>query len=154
MHNKHILHTTLLAGLVAGLVAGVLDILAAILVNWLRFSLPPGRVLQSVASGLLGGEAYTGGAATAIAGLLLHFAMMFVIAAIFVIAAQRLMLLRRQPLLAGVAYGVVVYAVMNFIVLPLSAFPHMVRYDLVALVIQIACVGLPIALLTSSRRTA
>jgi len=134
--------------LLAGLVAGALDISAAILVNLLR-DIPPVRILQSVASGLLGREAYAGGAMTATLGLALHFAMMFVIAGVYLGVSRPLSAALRHPFVAGPVYGIAVYVVMTFIVLPLSAFPHPMRTEisahLIGLAVHVTCVGLPIA---------
>ena len=44
------------------------------------------------------------------------------IAAIFVFAALRLRWLTARPVLAGLAYGVVVFAVMNYVVVYVSAW--------------------------------
>jgi hypothetical protein len=55
-----------------GLVAGILDISDAI-VTWGMRGVPAGRILQSVASGLLGRASYEGGWATVALGTFLHF---------------------------------------------------------------------------------
>lgn len=60
---------------------------------------------------------------------------------------------RRQPLLAGAIYGVAVYAVMNLVVVPLSAFPTKLSLSPSALAIglsvHIVCIGVPIALIAA-----
>ncbi|HEU4770109.1 MAG TPA: hypothetical protein VFS77_22265, partial [Pyrinomonadaceae bacterium] len=48
--------------LLAGFVAGTLDIIAACVSAWLRSQTSPVRVLQFIASGVLGPEAFRGGA--------------------------------------------------------------------------------------------
>jgi hypothetical protein len=64
------------AVLVGGSIAGALDILFA-----LSFAaangMAPERLLQTVASGLLGEDAYAGGAPTALLGLAAHFALSY-----------------------------------------------------------------------------
>ena len=45
-------------------------------------------------------------------------------AAIFVVASRSLLSRRRRWLAAGVAYGVAIFVVMNYAVLPLSAVGH------------------------------
>lgn len=134
--------------LVATAVAGTMDILAAILVGTLR-DVPAARVVQSIASGVLGKDAYSGGSATAWLGVLLHYAIMSVIATIFVLAARRLDFLTRHRFLAGAAYGVVVFLVMTYVVVPLSASPIKPPSPpqiLEGLLIHALCVGLPISL--------
>ena len=132
----------------AGMLAGVLDIIAA-LAYWNLNGVPPVRILQGIAGGILGSAAYQGGATTALSGLLLHFLIMLVIAAIYVLAASQIALLRKHWFIAGTLFGIAVYVVMNGIVLPLSAFPHPVVFSTArvvpALLIQILFVGWPIA---------
>lgn len=136
------------------LVAGTLDICAAIISWWVRGVAPP-RVLQGVASGLLGRESFEGGAATAALGLFLHYAIMSVIVTLFVMAALRSARLTPASLPRamgiGLLYGIVVYLVMTYVVVPLSASPAGLpglRGFVEGIVIQIVCVGLPIALVT------
>jgi len=56
-----------------GLVAGTFDITYACTFWFLKRGVAPTRVLQSVASGLLDGASFTGGARTALLGLVLHY---------------------------------------------------------------------------------
>jgi hypothetical protein len=138
-----------LAVLAGGLAAGVLDILAAIAVYGLRGASPV-RILQSIASGLLGAPAFEGGAATAALGLVLHFVIASGAAAVYYAASRFLPALVRRPLAWGAAYGVAVYLFMNFVVLPLSAVaqrPFVITATAVTiLIVHIVCVGIPIAL--------
>jgi hypothetical protein len=131
------------------LAAGVLDLTAALVTNGLR-GLAPGRVLQSIASGLLGAESYRGGSGTAALGVLLHFVIAFGAAAVFYAASRQLRFLVRRPFVAGPLYGVAVYLFMSFVVLPLSAFPHKISPTpaslATGLAVHMLCVGLPIAL--------
>ena len=109
---------TLTAILKGGLIAASVDIFAASLIN-LR-SVP--FILHTVAGGLIAERAFTGGAATAFLGLLLQEAMGIIIAAIYVLAAERWPTLRQRWNAWGLAYGAVIFLVMNFVVLPLSAW--------------------------------
>ena len=135
--------------LYAGLLAGALDISAAILTN---LEVPARAVLQAVASGLLGPEAWRGGWPTAWLGLGAHFAIMLVVAVIFVAAAAVAPSLRRSWLPVGAVFGVAVWLVMAFVVVPLSASPVSGPVDLMSalepVVVHIVAVGLPIAWIT------
>ena len=137
----------LLAG---GIVAGVLDIAYAILFYWFRNDVSPVRILQSVASGLLGNEAYSGGVPVAILGLALHFVIALTAAAIYFLASRWLPLLVRRPLFSGVVFGLCVYAFMNWVVIPLSRMgprPWPPTDVLVTgVLVHMFFVGLPIAL--------
>lgn len=145
----------LTVAVLAGLLAGALDITAAVVTNALR-GFAPIRTLQSVASGLLGQESFAGGAATAGLGLVLHFAMMLLIAVIYCAIAGRIAWLRKSPFIAGPLWGVWVYAVMNIVVVPLSAFPKKLSYPpsvlAVGIAIHIVCIGLPMALMVARYR--
>ncbi len=139
----------------AWLLAGTLDITAACVTTTLRGGSATG-VLRAIASGVLGKTAFDGGAGVAALGLLLHFAIMFCIAAIFWVACQRNTWMANKPFIYGPIYGVLVYAVMNLVVLPLSAIAFTPRYNLFSLSVGIPthmiCVGLPIVWITSYYR--
>jgi hypothetical protein len=102
------------------LVAGTFDICYATSFSYLRSGVPPGRVLRFVAGGLLGASAFNGGTPVAALGLGLHFLIAFIVTAIFFAAASMLPSLTRRPLVIGAVYGLAVYVVMNYVVLPLS----------------------------------
>lgn len=152
---SHARSNWLTAVLLAGLLAGTLDIAAAMLTSASK-GVQPLVVLQSVASGLLGRDAYRGGVTTALLGLLQHFAIMQVIAALYAAATQQLAALSRRPFRFGALYGMAVYFFMKAVVLPLSAFPGKPSYALAALAtgitVHVLCVGWPIALLLARRR--
>lgn len=120
------------AVLVGGLIAGTVDIGAASLINWLS----PIIVLHSIASGVLGSASFTGGAASAVLGLVLQWLMSLLIAAIFVLLATRLASARRYWVVAGIAYGVLVFFVMNYLVVPLSAAPFRAQHFTVSKFIE------------------
>jgi hypothetical protein len=131
-----------------GLIVGAMDITSAFIIAIARGSTAT-RLLQFVASGLLGQKAFDGGAATAALGLVLHFAIAFALVAVFYVASRQLAFLRRQAALSGVLYGLVVYGVMNLIVLPISAAKprHSLTGDLIQIGIHMFVIGLPTALL-------
>ncbi|MEO6969023.1 MAG: hypothetical protein ABI132_11315 [Rhodanobacteraceae bacterium] len=106
--------------LAGGLIAGAIDICAAALINHINLSV----ICRAVASGLLGKAAFHGGMGVSALGMLLQWGMSIIIAAIFVIAALRMRWLTARSILPGLAYGVIVFFVMNYIVMPLSAVGH------------------------------
>jgi len=124
-------HPLLAAILWGGFVAGTLDIGAASLIS----GFGPLVILRYIAAGLLGKGALVGGTTEAALGLVLQWAMSLVIAAIFVfIVGRRVAATSRWPVW-GVAYGVVVFAVMNYVVVPLSALgkmPHFTVFSFIA----------------------
>jgi len=113
-----------------GLVAGLLDILYAFTIYGPLFPivahgaspLSPVEVLQSVARGWVGHDAAAaGGLSTATLGAVTHFGIALVMAAVFVFAARVLPMLTRSAILWGLVYGLVLFFVMNYVVLPISA---------------------------------
>lgn len=104
--------------LLGGFVAGTIDIVAAALINLVG----PILVLRFIAGGLLGRPALAGGTSVVLLGLVLQWAMSLIIAAVYVIAARWLPVLRRRWIAGGIAYGVVIFFVMNYAVVPLSAW--------------------------------
>lgn len=148
---KKLMHklSALSAIAIGGAVAGVCDITYAI-TFWAFRGVAATRVLQSVASGLLGAAALKGGWQTAALGLVLHFFIAFSAAAIFYFAARAVPILVRRPILSGILYGLAIFVVMNLVVLPLSAFPRKVTFPLLATTTGVAVhmflIGLPIAL--------
>jgi uncharacterized membrane protein YagU involved in acid resistance len=132
--------------------AGAFDITYAF-TNWGLQGIAPLRILHSVASGLIGREAArAGGIETGILGAALHFSMTFVMGLVFVVASLMLPVLRRAPIIWGMAYGGGIYIVMNYIVVPLSlaggrSAPPLMDYAS-GLLVHIFLVGLPIALVT------
>jgi len=106
--------------LLGTLAVGTLDLADALIFFGLRGA-PPIRMFQSIAAGLLGRASFSGGMNTALLGIVLHYFIAFLIVTTCVVLSRWMPLLRTRPILAGMAYGIGVYLVMNLIVLPLSA---------------------------------
>ena len=136
----------------AWLVAGCLDITSAIMI-WLIRGVPLIRGFQGITAGLVGREsAQHGGLTTAALGFALHFFIMFCVVIVFYFATKTLPALIRRPIASGAIYGVIVYLVMYWIVVPLSRIgprPHSLSNDTTAILIHIFLIGLPIALIVS-----
>ncbi len=134
----------------AGLIAGTLDLTGACVVSWLRASVTPVRVFQSVASGVFGSASFGGGAKTAALGVVFHFIIATTAAAVYYLASRKLAFLINHTIIAGILYGVLVYLFMNFVVLPLSAVPMRpvaLSGRIIGMLIIILCIGLPIAII-------
>jgi hypothetical protein len=134
-----------LAILVGGLIVGALDLTYAIVVYSPR---NPIVIPQGIASGVLGVKSYSGGAATAALGVLLHFVIALGAATVYYLASRKLRFLVRRAVLFGLIYGALVFMFMNWVVLPLSAFPYRRAPTIfkVEFVWHWVGVGLPIAL--------
>jgi hypothetical protein len=135
----------------AGSLCGVLDINAAFLTWWSR-GVRPVDILHVIASGLIGRRSFDGRAPTAALGLALHFLIAFSAAAVYYVASHHLKFMTQRPVISGIVYGVCVYTVMYWMVIPLSHY-HPAAFSWfnasVAVVTHIVCVGLPISLVVS-----
>jgi hypothetical protein len=132
----------------AGTICGIMDITAALVVYGMMGA-KPFRLLQGIAGGVLGPRTYTGGIATALLGLALHFLIAFGAATVFFIASRGIRFLLDHAVVSGVLYGVVVYFVMQRVVIPLSRAnrnPFSLKFMIIGIIIHIFCVGLPISL--------
>ena len=66
---------------------------------------------------------------TAALGVALQWAMSILIAAIYVFASTKIEMLRNRWLISGIAYGIPVYFVMEYVVVPLSAWHRAPRFS-------------------------
>jgi len=135
---------------IATAVSGSLDILwAMILTLWFGRHVPD--MLRFVASGPFP-QATEWGAPGAVLGLLVHFTLMGIMAAIFVLAAQRFPDIVRSPLKWGILYGLVTYVAMNWVVVPIrfhAPLPPKAVSIATQLFAHIVLVGIPFALITA-----
>lgn len=111
----------------AGALAAALDLLFAFVWYGVRNGISPLRILQTIGSGILGPASFDGGLASAALGFFCHFFILIVAAWWFFMAAKRMPQLTRHAFMAGIAYGIAIYLVMNFVVVPLSNAPHFKR---------------------------
>ncbi|MBE7177073.1 MAG: hypothetical protein INR69_11745 [Mucilaginibacter polytrichastri] len=129
--------------LITALIAGTLDGLAAILMN---LKSGPVKIFQFIAGGLFGKQAFGGGWYMVALGVLIHYFITFIFIWAF-FALCKLAKLRGEKLIfIGVAYGIVIWAVMNLIVLPLSKIPEVPFNWLAAVngaVVLMLTIGLP-----------
>ena len=113
---------------------------------------PVEKLLQGIASGLLGPDAFKGGKITAALGVFLHFLIALVVAAIYYAASRVWPVLIDSPVPFGALYGVVVHVVMSQIVVPLSRVERRkfsIQNFAIQLVIHVLFVGVPIARIVS-----
>ena len=108
-------------------------------------------VWQYIASGALGMAAFEGGIASALLGVFFHLIISFVIAAVFILSAARIPLLRRYVIAGALLYGLGVFIVMNMIVTPLSAAPPLpaptMPWLIEAIIEHVLAIGLSLGIL-------
>ena len=137
-----------------GLVVGAIDLIDAFVFFGLRSGARPIGILHSIAAGALGRDAArAGGVTTAALGLFLHFLVATLITTVYLVSSRFLPVLRRRWVICGIAFGVIAYFVMTFVVVPLSnAGPGRITFALPAtpvlingVLIHAFGVGLPAA---------
>jgi hypothetical protein len=132
-------------------VCGTLDILFAVLLTLWR-GREPAAMLRFIASGPFP-QATEWGASGSVLGLVVHFTLMAVMVAVFVLAAKNYPALLDKPLLWGLVFGLVTYAAMNLLVVPLrfaAAWPPKPLAIGTQLFAHIVLVGWPTAFITRS----
>ncbi len=132
----------------ATLLCGALDIGYAVGLTALRGN-DIGDMLRGVASGPLGDSAQGWGISGAIAGLAVHFSLMAIMVAVYLLAARLPAVAQINPWIAGLVYGVGLYLVMYGLVLPMRFGAPFPPPDLGQLALSlfphIALVGWPLA---------
>lgn len=133
----------------AGLIVGTLDILSA----FTYYFIMSGKsnvliVLKYVASGFFGVRALTGGADMMLAGLLFHYFIAFTFTIVFFLIYPRIPALIKAPLLTGIVYGLIIWAIMNLIVVPQSNVNHRpfnLNNAIINALILIVMIGIPLS---------
>jgi hypothetical protein len=132
----------LLAIGVGGLIAGALDLAQACILFGATIPL-------AIAAGLLGPQAFHGGAGTYVLGVFLHFFIAFSAAAVYYAASRRLKFLTEYALICGLFFGMAVDLFMRLIVLPISGLhakgPYQYRDLVLGLLVHMVVIGLPIS---------
>lgn len=135
--------------MLSGLLVGSLDITAA-LVN---FYSKTGRdlliVLKYIASAVAGKEvAYAGGNKMAALGMLLHFIVAFIWTIFFFLIYPKIRLLSANRILTGIAYGIFIWAVMSYVVVPMtkiSGGAFNLKEAIISALILTGAIGLPLS---------
>ena len=138
--NREVLSAILLGGVIAA----TIDIGAASLIS----GRTPTYIMQAIAGGLLGKATFGGGIGTMILGTVLQEIMGILIATIYVVLLKTVAGLLRRWIISGLAYGVIVFFVMNYIVVPLSAWkaaPHFTPLKFAANMAAMLLFGLIVA---------
>jgi hypothetical protein len=131
----------------ATLLVGILDISDAFIFYALR-GVSPVRILQGIAFGVLGRASFSMGNRSALLGLVFHFFIAFSATTVYLLASRRLPL-SRHPWISGALFGIALYIVMNYVVLPLSKVGLRPTPPLIPFVNGVAalvfCIGIPLA---------
>lgn len=135
-----------------GLIIGYMDGLAACINGYLSFGAMPSGIFRYIASGFWGSQALSGGLSMILIGILIHFFIAIVVTGIFFFLYAKVFSLKRYYLFYGALYGILVWIVMNYIVIPLSAIspsnPEVIQAA-IGLMIHIFVIGVPISFFAS-----
>lgn len=135
---------------IATAVSGALDILFAMILT-LLYGREIGNMLRFVGSGPFPAAKDMGSSGAAL-GLVVHFTLMAIMAAVFVLAARRFPALIERPIQWGILYGLATYVVMNWLVVPLrfdTPLPPKPLAIATQLFAHVALVGIPMALIAA-----
>jgi len=135
--------------LTGGIVVGTFDIVYACVFWAIKSGVAPQRILQRVASGWLGEPSMSGGWATAALGFVSHYCIAISMAATYYVVARRWPALWERPIPYGAAYGLLLYGIMNYVVVPLSNAGASSKDPLwvgMSIAVHMVLIGLPCAL--------
>jgi hypothetical protein len=150
-------HSRPLPGILAAGVAGAILIALYLVVPKAGvFQAPSLRVLfQWDASNALGPAAFQGGWPAAALGLGMHLCVSIAWATVFALAAARVGAVARHPVLSGLLFGVLVYLVMSFGVVPLGSArqgPRTAKGIANNLIAHAIFFGLPVVIVLTLRK--
>lgn len=140
------------AVIITGLVAGTLDGLAAIINFIMQGGKKPEVIFKYIASGVIGKDALTGGNGIILLGVLLHYLIAFSWTILFFWFYPTIKWLAENKILAGLQYGIFVWAVMNLFIVPMSCISREtinISKSRAELLILMVCIGLPISLMAN-----
>jgi hypothetical protein len=140
------------SALKSGLIIGCLDASAASFQAYIVNGVSPDRVFAFVASGAFGQSAYEGGSMMSLIGLAFHFVVAISWTFIFYAAYPKLTILQSNKFFAGMAYGILIWLTMNFVVIPLSLIglrPFNLVSASIQIIIHLFVIGVPISYLTN-----
>lgn len=110
--------------LIGGLAMGSLDLIFACAFWGALHGVAPERILQSIAAGVQGKAAFDGGAGSAMLGAACHYFIATMMVMAYYIASRRMRGLVERPLRYGLPYGLLLYGVMTYVVVPMSNAPQ------------------------------
>jgi hypothetical protein len=134
--------------LLTSLLTGTLDAMAALIIS---YKIPPATIFKFIASGWFGVSAFQGGTDMVVWGILFHY----LIAAIFTVVCFQIypVMIRifKNKYLTGIIYGLVIWLIMNYAVLPYTNIHKSTAHINIEGLIKgiaalIICIGLPVAL--------
>ena len=142
------------AVLLTTLVAGTLDIIAAHVDQTIRTGVFPTKMFYGIAAGAIGlKNAFTGGPAVIVLGVLIHYFISFSFTLFFFLVYPGVQRVSPNKYLNGLLYALFVWLTMTFVVLPLTALPQrpfVFTIDtVVGFLVLTAVFGIPISIMAA-----
>ena len=110
------------AVLIGGIVVAAADMAVATGYFFLKSGVPPASIVKGIAGGWVGREAArAGGGEMVLLGAVSHTLIALAMVAFYCAVARPWSLLVARPVASGLLYGLVTWAAMKFVVVPLSA---------------------------------
>nr|WP_294846899.1 hypothetical protein [uncultured Sphingomonas sp.] len=135
-------------------VAGTLDIASAIILTMMA-DRSVGAMLAGIAAGPFGEGMRSMDRFGALAGLATHYGLMAIMVLVLALAIRRMPRVAKRPILVGTGYGLLIYLVMYWVVIPLrwpaTPMPSTVRGYALPIIIHVCLVGLPVAMILCRR---
>lgn len=149
-NNKLLLTKSIAAALI---IAGTLDMLSAIIMyDLIMHRVTTLQILDGIAAALFSKTLIANQTVMAVIGLILHYFITFCFVVFYFLIYPRINLLQKNEIVSGLLYGIVVWAIMNLMVVPVSTgnhyhflFPAFLRQILPLMF----CIGLPISIVTA-----
>lgn len=140
------------AVLLTTLIAGTLDIIAAHVHFTINAGTFPAKMFYGIASGAVGRKAaFSGGAEMFVLGFFIHYFISFSFTLLFFLVYPAFSKISPNKYLNGAVYGIFVWLVMNFLVLPLTRLPQgPFVFDLnkaIGLLVLMVVFGLPVSIM-------
>ncbi|WP_258103552.1 hypothetical protein [Marinoscillum sp. MHG1-6] len=106
------------------------------------------NVFKFIASGIFGFKAFAGGSDIVIFGILFHFLIAFLWVSFFFVVYP-LFKIKGNTIFVGTIYGIIIWLVMSFVVIPISNAPSPPNDDVFQIIISVLVIvltgGIPIA---------
>ncbi len=132
----------------AGLIVGTFDILSAFIYYFIKTGDNPFNILKYIASAVMGADAFNGDTLVYVSGLVLHYIIALTFTAWFFWLYPSLIYLIKNKIVAGIIYGIFIWAIMNLLVVPLTKIsprPLNTVNAIINCIILIVCIGIPLS---------
>lgn len=141
--------TSVRAALLAGIAGNIAISIYLSIALPLFFNISPLLLFQWDGSNIVGASAYTGGWGSAALGFFFNFIVAIGWSTLFVVAYRAVPAVRREAAVSGLLFGILVWLVMSFIIVPMGRADHPSTHFpalLNAIVAHTLFFGLPVAL--------